>query len=534
MKSAPYTFGVSRLRGGHLGLFARLRVLSLRDLALPALIGVFVASTCFFAGFTLDDAFITFQYARNVADGNGLAFNPGEVVEGYSNFLWVILLATVRLLGGDLVHGSKIFGILFGAGSLFLIKKLADHLMDATRLRYVPVALTATSAGILYYSASGLETALYTFLLTSGIYFRISGESRHSDILSLIAFLLASLTRPEGILFLLLKAGDTVMAHGVPDYRRRCTAAAVALGCYAAFLLWRFNTFGDWLPNTYYAKPGVAFSVAGLSAGFSYIHGFIGENGTYLTTALFLFAVPANRFAALCVGGLLFFAAYTGGDWMTHHRLLLPALPLIYLLAAIGLENLISRFRLGAHPLVVSAVLVLLGSNVYATVSLHKKLSRNIEVDHAHISRANAELGRWLAAHADDGDAVVTDEIGAIGYYSGLRILDPLGLIDTHVARILNDTGYNPYGFVQNNTVRREAQRRIADYLLKQNPRFVLIDYAGPLMNGTYDERFVNPFTMQSLYEGIRDRYSYVQAFTFSHNPMKAFLVFELAQSSGR
>ena len=42
--------------------------------------------------FFYDDAFITFRYAANLAHGHGLVFNPGERVEGYSNFLWTVLL----------------------------------------------------------------------------------------------------------------------------------------------------------------------------------------------------------------------------------------------------------------------------------------------------------------------------------------------------------------------------------------------------------------------------------------------------------
>ena len=47
------------------------------------------------AWFLTDDAFISFRYARNLLEGNGLVFNPGERVEGYSNFLWVLELAAL-------------------------------------------------------------------------------------------------------------------------------------------------------------------------------------------------------------------------------------------------------------------------------------------------------------------------------------------------------------------------------------------------------------------------------------------------------
>src|SRR5436189_992982 len=52
-----------------------------------------------YAGWMDDDAFISFRYAQNLAEGNGLVFNPGERVEGYTNFLWVLLLAAGDVLG---------------------------------------------------------------------------------------------------------------------------------------------------------------------------------------------------------------------------------------------------------------------------------------------------------------------------------------------------------------------------------------------------------------------------------------------------
>ena len=72
-------------------------------LALGAALGialiVLVAHIAHYA-FLCDDAFISFRYARNLADGYGLVFNPGgERVEGYSNFLWVTVLAVVDHFG---------------------------------------------------------------------------------------------------------------------------------------------------------------------------------------------------------------------------------------------------------------------------------------------------------------------------------------------------------------------------------------------------------------------------------------------------
>jgi hypothetical protein len=76
---------------------------------------------------TEDDAFITFRYARNLASGHGFVFNPGERVEGYSNFVWVLLMAAVERSGNNPERLSKIIGLAAGMLSLVLSWRLAQR-----------------------------------------------------------------------------------------------------------------------------------------------------------------------------------------------------------------------------------------------------------------------------------------------------------------------------------------------------------------------------------------------------------------------
>src|SRR5262245_16319000 len=59
-------------------------------------------------GFLNDDAFISYRYAKNWVDGLGLVFNPGEHVEGYTNFLWTILIGVFVKLGADPLVVSRV------------------------------------------------------------------------------------------------------------------------------------------------------------------------------------------------------------------------------------------------------------------------------------------------------------------------------------------------------------------------------------------------------------------------------------------
>jgi len=71
-----------------------------------------------------DDAYISFRYARNLIEGNGLVFNPGERVEGYTNFLWTVLMAGGLGLGVHPAQGSVLLGLLCFATVLVTLQRL--------------------------------------------------------------------------------------------------------------------------------------------------------------------------------------------------------------------------------------------------------------------------------------------------------------------------------------------------------------------------------------------------------------------------
>src|SRR4051812_5661986 len=68
----------------------------------------------FFHNTMLDDPFITFTYSKNLANGAGIVWNPGEApVEGYTNFTWMILNAFAIAIGLHPLLFSKIIGVIF-------------------------------------------------------------------------------------------------------------------------------------------------------------------------------------------------------------------------------------------------------------------------------------------------------------------------------------------------------------------------------------------------------------------------------------
>ena len=204
-----------------------------------------------------DDAFISFRYAENLAQGNGLVFNPGEHVEGYTNFLWTVLLAGGIRLGLAPEALSTTLGLLAFAGTTLVLAAAGRRTAGAGDRAWVPAAaLCWLGLGhARLFATSGLETSLFTLLFTAGAVLAIQAERpRHWVSLGLVAAL-ATLTRPEGGLLLLATAA--VAGTSGPGRGR---ALLLGLGPAAALLgpwvAWKLSFYGDLLPNTWHAKAG--------------------------------------------------------------------------------------------------------------------------------------------------------------------------------------------------------------------------------------------------------------------------------------
>jgi hypothetical protein len=304
---------------------------------------------------TCDDAFISFRYADNLVRGQGLVFNPGERVEGYTNFLWTLLMALGLRLGAAAETWSKVLGVCCYGATILLLA--VDHL----RLRRVlqldgptertPAPLTLPTAAILAaalvdwntWATGGLETACFTLLATAGYLAAIRQPDSWRWAAAAGALLgLCALTRPDGILFAVVVGAWQLLRR---DRSLKVTAAYAAafLLLTAPFLLWRLAYYGDLLPNTYYAKSA---GQSWYAQGWIYARLFFGTNWPLLLAlALPLVHLLARRELAperrpaldralfeegtLALALALTYSWYVirvGGDFM-YARLLIPTLP---------------------------------------------------------------------------------------------------------------------------------------------------------------------------------------------------------------
>ena len=229
---------------------------------------IFILRTSFRANgeifFTLvDDAMISMRYARNLASGYGLVWNPGELpVEGYTNFSWTIWMSFIHLFP---VPETKISLIIMFTGviilllNLWVVKLIAEKISNKSILiTYIALILTAFYYPLVYWTLRGMEVGILTLFINYSILlaFRIQENFRLKDILLLSMLIsLGILTRIDAIVpFLIIICFVVIMV--TPRYRK-LSLSILSLSLILSILghtLFRLSYYGDALPNTYYLK----------------------------------------------------------------------------------------------------------------------------------------------------------------------------------------------------------------------------------------------------------------------------------------
>ena len=183
-----------------------------------------------------DDAFISFRYARNFAEGHGLVFNEGEWVEGYTNFLWTFLLGSIGRLGFDIPLAGLVGNLLCFALALVAVAAAVRRAVPGPAA--IPFAALALAASRPFhtFASSGLETMPAAMLLAGAI---LATTWRRGAALAGVALTGAVLMRPDmallyGCMGLALAGEDLIWRKDRPLFRRIDFARLAA--CAAPFL----------------------------------------------------------------------------------------------------------------------------------------------------------------------------------------------------------------------------------------------------------------------------------------------------------
>lgn len=455
--------------------------------ALPALV---LLGLClrYYGDFVSDDAFISFRYAEHLATGRGLEWNPGERVEGYTNFLWVVLMAALRVLQIPVPAAARLLSWASAALTVLLIVALGRR--ASTRPSWALLVLAPLplllSFSYQYWTALRLETPFFAALLLLGVYLFLREDEQPAGQRwpSALAYLALALTRPEGAAFIAVPGLALLLRlRSLADLRQELRRRAVWLGIYfggfALYTLWRVLYFGDLFPNTYYAKVG---GDTLLRMGWEYVLRFAPRPDVLLLlVAVLLLGGLAVRSVRLIVAEVLLLALLVileGGCWMREFRLLVPLIPLLVAALAVSLQRLVAE-RTWIHrvPSVIGVLLLcawiqwLFGTPLAEWRQALRGVTRDQLINlEGEMTRASADVGAWLRREARPGALVAVNHAGAVPFYSGLPSLDMAGLNDRHIARLpgMRHRKWDPA------------------YVLGRRPAFVVLNSVHPPDGGRY------------------------------------------------
>ncbi len=434
----------------------------LRGLAPAALVAVYVFLTLrLVAPYTpIDDAFISFRYARHLASGHGLVFNLNEpAVEGYSSLAWVLILAAGARLGLALPALSQGLGLLLGIGTLLVLAR-----------RSLPAAAgLALSLPWLYHTLIGLETCLMTFLVTVLVCFPPDTLRRRAA--GIAAAALLAVTRPEGLLFVLVWAAAVHLAdRRIHHFEIRLALAALA--AFAAQVVFRLAWYGEWIANSARAKVlplDIALVQGLIDLGYFVVLGCACGLLPLLAAAGAVRAARSAPDGRETLARALFLAllapalAASGGDSFALWRFYVPLIPTLFLAAAEGLESLLAARPRPARTIALArglAAAVLCAALTFPWSRSLPDIQRE-----SYWVRHWEDVGRRLAAVLPPGTTIALGPVGALPYRSDLRTIDMLGLNDSHIARVEPDRTYYYPGH----------QRHDGPYVLSRRPDLIIL-----------------------------------------------------------
>jgi hypothetical protein len=423
-----------------------------------ASIGIVLATaTCnaFLYRTRAEDAFITYRYALNLADGHGAVFNIGERVEGYSDFLWMVTLAATHALTGlEIETIARGLGLLATLGTVYLTYRLALALTADTGLSLLAALLLSCSGPFAAYALSGLETPLFALLLVAVVYCLVQSRFIAGGVL----LALAIMTRPDACALVPAILGWLIFAQSTTGASRRARLARFTvplLAIVVPWTAWRVGYYGYAIPNALAAKLGGAGVADQVRDGARYVRGFSFSIVPLLLIAAFVIVVPLVRrrrlefdqltvLLGLLLGSMAAFVVVAGGDWMPAWRLLAPAVPLVVVVLA-------QLAHLNRAAWTFSARNALVATTVACVVLVSLSFTQSNMITRVRLWADQVDAlafeGDWLQRSLP-GSTVAVYANGALSYNasSSITMIDMLGLTDEHIARDGKRLGSAPVG----------------------------------------------------------------------------------------
>ncbi|MEX2144542.1 MAG: hypothetical protein WD740_08100 [Anaerolineales bacterium] len=406
-----------------------------------------------------DDAMISMQYARNLADGEGMVWNGGgERVEGFSNPLWVLYMALFHLFpiaSSQVSLAVQVSGAVFLLANLLVVWAIARQSLKSFLAPLLAVFLTAFYFHLNNWSLQGMEVGLLALILSTSVWLALrSWKMAAFSPWPYVLLAVGTLVRIDMVVPLVVMT--VFFAWKDPRLRRGHLIWGFGLLAFSLVgqTTLRYWYYGEWLPNTYYLKiVGIPLGDR-LQRGFSVFLDFIWDSGWFLVVLPLLLLLLWPDIPTLLLFGLLLgqvaYSIYVGGDAWEHkggaNRFIALAMPLFFLLfvqSADKLRRLLTGLRPGGGwtSLVSQALLAafvaasLFSFNVIKENDAFAKwatLKRPIFVAG---TQRYATLGLLINKITDDQAQIAVVTAGNIIYFAERAGIDMLGKSDKVIAR---------------------------------------------------------------------------------------------------
>ncbi len=430
-------------------------------LLLAAPVGVFLY-LCWDFFFLQDDAFITLRFADNFLSGHGLVWNYGLRVEGYTNFLWLLLLIFFKQIGVGYFFTLSFLSPLLSVVTLLVTFVLSRRVFSkelsaamAFSLALVVTITLATNISFVYWTVAGLETPLFTLLTLLAFY------SYHKQSRALAPILtLAILTRPEGLLLaLFFPLFGWLESRRIP--KQELMLLGLALIPIIPFLIFKLTYFGDIAPNPFYAKT--VWDWEQVRAGLDYFSEFqlhYGFIGMLFIIPAFAYRKSPRTIKALSLFSLLYalYIILVGGDVLKVGRFFLPLLAPLY----ISFAYAVSRYLRNHYALAIVFAL---------QISLQLFMpwsSAQVALGHERgLYNQTRELINQLRKSDRTNFSLATSTIGLTGFLlPGHDVYDMVGLTDTTIAR-------HPQEPIEGLKTTWRERKYNAEYILEKAPDYM-------------------------------------------------------------
>jgi len=441
-------------------------------------------------GVPLDDTWIHFVYARNLAQQGGLYYNPGVPEAGATSPLWAILLSIpLKILmpfGVGPVEISKALGLLFAIGLSIVVYHLVHTYTGSYLASLLAGILIALDPTLSFSKVSGMEVALFAFLMVLALLLYTKGRSLACG----VALGFSVLARPEGYLFagfVLLPLALRLIWKGYStdrgDLKRLASLIIPLVVIILPMIFFYFSVNGTPFPNTFHAKHGDLgfFNYDNLRAVWSgYLRplAYFSNSAWLITLPLLLVgtvaslkkegasALPLVIFPWVLYYSLSVTLPLRDAQWnFAGRRYLDPTIPFLVILIAIALWKIWSSARdwlprgLSQHRfkpwfsylLAIPIALLFLLLPTKEALSLWKVLPGEYSWNCRNVNDVNVVLDYWVNEHTPPGALIAVGDAGAIKYFGRREMLDLIGLNSHEVL------GRNPFDLVR---------ERRADYII--------------------------------------------------------------------